>query len=414
MLRSSSSAEGVLRERGVGGARCGGGCQVGEAASPFVQALQRAACTRKPLECEVERQAVMRGDQGISDFPAAPALGEKIPQGVEVPGRFGHLPSVHHEMGAVHPEIHEFEAGAAFRLRNFGLVVRENVVHPPAMDVDPVAEQGGGHGAAFDVPSRASAAPRAVPGDMTVVFIVGLPEREVADVLLFVFVGAHTAGGPQFVEIEMGQLPVGRETGDAEVNRFVLRLVGVARRDQLPDHVNHPGDVDGIRGAGETVGRLDAEHAQILEERVLERLRELGQRHPFIEGSPDGLVVHIGEVHHTLHMEAPVFEVPLEEILEDVGAEVPDVGVVVNRRPAGVDLDRFPTGIEGGKGLDGTGEGVVELQRHGHGSSTEAMASAAMPSPRPRVPNPSLVVALSPTRSTGSPRVAAREERMAP
>jgi len=49
-----------------------------------------------------------------------------------------------------------------------------------------------------------------------------------------------------------------------------------------------------------------------------------------------GEVADIRDVHHVPHPEALVQQGPLEDVLEDVRAEVADVGVVVDGRPAGV------------------------------------------------------------------------------
>ena len=78
---------------------------------------------------------------------------------------------------------------------------------------------------------------------------------------------------------------------------------------------------------------------QVLEKRLLERRGELGQRDASLAAAPDRFVVHVGEVHHAMDVIAARFEVPLEQVFEDVRAEVADVRVAVNGRPAGIDLD---------------------------------------------------------------------------
>ena len=65
---------------------------------------------------------------------------EQIAQGVKVAERLGHLASVDHEVGAVHPEVDEFLAGAAFGLGDLGFVVGEDVVDAAAMDIEAVTE----------------------------------------------------------------------------------------------------------------------------------------------------------------------------------------------------------------------------------------------------------------------------------
>ena len=132
----------------------------------------------------------------------------QVAQGVEIAERLRHFLALDHEVRAVQPVADEFFAGAAFGLRDLGLVMREDVVDAAAMDIEFRAEEGGGHGAALDVPAGPAAAPGRIPADVAIGFVPRFPEREVADAFLFVFVVADAAGGAQFVEIEMRELAV--------------------------------------------------------------------------------------------------------------------------------------------------------------------------------------------------------------
>ena len=53
----------------------------------------------------------------------------------------------------------------------------------------------------------------------------------------------------------------------------------------------------------------------------------------------------------------------LEKILEEVGAEISDVGMVVDGRSAGVDLDLLAVRIEGNKSLGCSRQRVVEVEQ---------------------------------------------------
>src|SRR5262249_13548935 len=120
------------------------------------------------------------------------------------------------------------------------------ILSATAMHIDLRAEQGGGHGAALDMPSRPATSPRRVPGHVAVGFVPCLPQREVADVFLFVLVVGDAAGGAQFLEVEMGELSVVGEFREAEVNALVFRLVGDALRFELLDHGGHALDIAGL------------------------------------------------------------------------------------------------------------------------------------------------------------------------
>ncbi len=92
---------------------------------------------------------------------------------------------------------------------------------------------------------------------------------------------------------------------------------------------------------------LDAQRFEVLEKRVLVNLREVRQGRARLARTADRLVVHVGEIHHPLHREAARFEMPLQQVLEDVGAEIADVRVIINRRPAGVHLHASALGSSG-------------------------------------------------------------------
>jgi hypothetical protein len=70
----------------------------------------------------------------------------------------------------------------------------------------------------------------------------------------------------------------------------------------------------------------------------------------------------IGDVHDVLDMIAVEFEDADEQIFKDVGAEVADVGIVVDGEAAGVEANFG--GIERLKVAQFAGVGVVEFKRH--------------------------------------------------
>ena len=154
------------------------------------------------------------------------------------------------------------------------------------------------------------------------------------------------------------------EAIDPVVNRFVVRLVGEVARDQLLDHRDHRRDETLLGRGGKSIGPLDLERVDILEKRILERRGEFAQRKIRRAAAADRLVVDVGQVHHPFDREPALFEMPLEQILENVGAKISDVRVAVNRRPAGVHLDRASRRIERLEFLDLARVGVEETKRH--------------------------------------------------
>src|SRR6266404_6516820 len=128
-------------------------------------------------------------------------------------------------MRAMQPVVHELFSGHAFALRDLRFVVRKNVVHPAAMDVDLIAQNRSRHRAALDMPAWTARAPWRIPFYVAIVFVPRLPECEIADVFLVILVVFDPAGGLQFVEIEMRELSVVRKLIDPIINRFVVGLI---------------------------------------------------------------------------------------------------------------------------------------------------------------------------------------------
>ena len=230
------------------------------------------------------------------------------------------------------------------------------------MDVDLRSEESGRHGAALDMPARAAPAPGAFPPDITVGLVPRLPESEIPDIFLLVFVAPDPDSGLEFIQHDVGELAVGRKRPDPEIDRAIVRAVGVASLHESRYHRNHPGDVVGGGGLRKMIGPLDAQGIEIFEEGLFERFGELRQRHPGCPAPSDRFVIDIGEVHDADDAEPPVFQVSLEQVLEDVGPEVSDVGKIINRRPASVEAD--DSGFQRNEFLDLAGEGIKEANWH--------------------------------------------------
>src|SRR6266403_779140 len=129
-------------------------------------------------------QPVINSHQSVSNLTTAVAFGENVRYCVKIPERLRHLLAIDQQMSAMEPVADEFLSRAAFSLCDFGFVVRENVVDSTAVNVDLIAQQSGGHGAALDMPAGPATAPRAFPADIPVFFVPPFPKCEISDVLL--------------------------------------------------------------------------------------------------------------------------------------------------------------------------------------------------------------------------------------
>ena len=265
-------------------------------------------------------------------------------------------------MPAVHPEADKRFSRAALALGDLGLVVRENIILTAAVDIEFRPEDSRGHRTAFDVPTGASPAPRALPTHIAIGFAPRFPERKIADIFLLVFVIAHANPVAQILEMKMGQVAVIRKRADPKIHRSIVSSVGVAFFHKSRNHRDHSLDVDRLRGFRKMIRALDAKGIQVVEEGLLEGRGEIRQRQARRTATPDRLVVHIGEVHRAIDPVASEFQMPLEQIFKNISPEVSDMGEIVNRGTAGVET-HHPR-LARSEVLDLAGQRVEKTNRH--------------------------------------------------
>ena len=114
-----------------------------------------------------------------------------------------------------------------------------------------------------------------------------------------------------------------------------------------------------VGGANPVFGGFDTERLAIFEKGLREFLGIVADRFSCGGGVGDDAIVHVGQVHDVIQFESAEFQEAPENILEDKGAIVADVRVVVDRRAASVHA-YFPRFLRD-KRLDFSGQCVVEL-----------------------------------------------------
>ncbi len=196
-----------------------------------------------------------------------------------------------------------------------------------------------------------------------------LPEREVARVSLL-GVDRDAYAFLQITELESAARAIAREPGHVEVDAvgsFVgdaLRLKLLDNRDIFSDmlacsrHFGRELDVQGVKVFNKSGGIFVSNGFQSFERHRQVFTRE--RLHHFVITiiRVRSEVSDIGNVHYLLHVVAIVLERPAHDISEHIRTQVPDVRIVVDRRPARIQADnavfkRFEL-------LFFTGEGVVE------------------------------------------------------
>src|SRR5688572_13609241 len=121
--------------------------------------------------------------------------------------------------------------------------MRKDQVFAAGVNVEGLTQLLHAHGGAFDVPTRTSFTPGCGPNgvDLPVGIACGFPERKVARVLLTVLIrvdraraGCQTGTGASVLELDAGQLAVGGQRANGEVDRAIVD-VGVTALDQPLD-----------------------------------------------------------------------------------------------------------------------------------------------------------------------------------
>src|SRR5882724_7311938 len=165
-----------------------------ESTSPVINPRDRLSRFIHSFPRKIQRRPIMHPHQRIPHLASAVSLRQHVSQCVKIPERLRHLLALDHQVRAMEPAAHKLFPRASFRLRDLCFVMRENIVHPAAMNIELIAEQLRRHRAALDMPARPAVAPRTTPFYRAVCFIPRFPEREIADVFLVVLVALHPAG----------------------------------------------------------------------------------------------------------------------------------------------------------------------------------------------------------------------------
>ena len=85
---------------------------------------------------KIELLAVWDRGQKITNGRGSVAFGDQVAQGKEIPHRFRHLLAIHDQVLGVQPIVRQGLARRCLALGDFILVVREDQVNAPRVDVE--------------------------------------------------------------------------------------------------------------------------------------------------------------------------------------------------------------------------------------------------------------------------------------
>ena len=114
-----------------------------------------------------------------------------------------------------------------------------------------------------------------------------------------------------------------------------------------------------VRGADPVLRRFDAKRLAIVEKRLHEFRGVVADAYACRSGIRDDAVVHVCQIHHVVQLESAQLQEAPQDILKYEGAVIPDMCVVVDRRPARVHA-HFP-GLLRYEILDFSAQRVVQL-----------------------------------------------------
>ncbi len=210
------------------------------------------------------------------------------------------------------------------------LVVRENEIDPPAVQVEPLAQKVERHDHALGVPAGPTGTERRVPARLARFGL--LPEREV-DRRALLRVHLDTRTRLERVERLVGEQSVAVDLLDAQVHprRGLVRETPI---DQVGDQAHHRLDVLG--GVRHVVGPQDPEGVGGLPPRPFELVGDLGLG-PALGGGPgDDLVVDVGHIRDVVHFQPAEDQVSPQDVEDEPSPAVADVGHLIDGEAARV------------------------------------------------------------------------------
>ena len=251
-------------------------------------------------------------------------------------------------------------------LRDLVGMVDFAMIDAAGVDVEMVAQILTAHHRTFEVPAGRAAAPGAVPFHLTM--LVGsaeAPDREVSGMTLArdaVDAALHRA----FVA-RAGETAVvgdGTRVEVQAIGQTVAMLVGdrFAERDHAGDMVGRQRKAGGVADVEVLQVRLECPRVMVCDgPDILAALLGCGLHLVIARVGVAGQMADVGDVDDMSQAIALPRQGPAERIGEQIGAQIAEVRVMVDRRPARIDA--HVGGVGGLEQLRGSGQAVVQRQR---------------------------------------------------
>jgi len=141
-----------------------------------------------------------------------------------------------------------------------------------------------------------------------------LPQREIAGVVLFIFVGGDARAVLHALKVFLRELSILRELCDAEIIRSIIRPIGQAFSTSRHTNSAHLRNI--FRGPYQ-LRRLDVDHRRIFDECDLILRCELLYANSVARRVADDLVVHVGDIHDVADAVPALAKKTIEQIDRD-------------------------------------------------------------------------------------------------
>ena len=187
------------------------------------------------------------------------------------------------------------------------------------------------------MPARTSLTPCTVP--VRLALFLRLPEHEIERILLLILTGyeQRAVASLQVIQILVGQLAVFLEATGAEINRAILRHIGMILVKQRLDHLKHSGDFLRRKRMFRCRAHIHRRHVFLA---LLDKtFGDHGSLNAFLVCLFDDLVVHICKVGHVIHFIPLIFHVAAHRIKYDHRTRIADMDQIVHGRTAYIHFD---------------------------------------------------------------------------
>ena len=316
------------------------------------QALRASRRRRQRLFRVRQRRAIVPA-QDKHPQPVRPIPVESLAKRHDFARRLRHLLAAHLHHRVVHPVANKrIEPGKPLRLRDLVLVVREDQVHPAAVQVNLFSQVANRHRRALNVPARPTRPPRTLPLRLT--RLRPFPQGEVHRVF-FLDPDIRRLRRDHVIQRTPRQLPVARHLPHPEIHIAAGRIRHPLL-DQSTDQIQHLRDL--FRRPRMHIRRSNPQLTPLTHERRNLPLRQLRDRDPLLRRPSDQLVVHIREVVDQSNPPTPPLQEPTQRVENDDRHRMTQMSIVIRRDPADIHRDRI---IQRRECLFPTSQRVVQL-----------------------------------------------------